>query len=495
MSLRMQDWRWRIEGTCGNSHFFKKKTDVWGIAGHLRIGLGESEAVVGEKNRRTKLIWGGSSPETGENAPLASRSFRFGVRSVELDRTSLTSEKGRENSVSLWIHKKKFSSLEQTGFRWVLPHPEEKIKSNRLWTWCWIWIVIWSAAGAEAITNRMSFMKSAMKKEFLYGRILWKHAEDILSRKNFWKSWKRSDVPCAKAPSASVPCAVVRRQWKWYSDSLGNEWKVDQTATVIHGWLSRKYFVWMIMSENIFPSSPYIDEVAFKNHAGDSRIPEQHLWGPRDYYKGDFYKNAIAHFASETGYHGCPFCEIHPKIYFRKSTMAVPAEWRMAASCIQSDGENGGNRMHTGLSWWQVRFGCFFGCEAKDLKSFLSWARFQAEAKNILLNVFGLENGRERGIIWWNVLDGCPQFSDAVVDYYFDKKTGLWLHQAFSGKSRLLCDEPEENGNIHLMASNDLPDRRKDSLLCDRCHLWCGGSRRRCLPSSRFLCGNCFAWQ
>ena len=26
------------------------------------------------------------------------------------------------------------------------------------------------------------------------------------------------------------------------------------------------------------------------------------------------------------------------------------------------------------------------------------------------------------GIIWWNLLDGWPQISDAVVDYYFEKK-------------------------------------------------------------------------
>ena len=26
------------------------------------------------------------------------------------------------------------------------------------------------------------------------------------------------------------------------------------------------------------------------------------------------------------------------------------------------------------------------------------------------------------GIIWWNLLDGWPQMSDAVVDYYFTKK-------------------------------------------------------------------------
>ena len=38
-------------------------------------------------------------------------------------------------------------------------------------------------------------------------------------------------------------------------------------------------------------------------------LPEDHLWGPRDYYKSDFYKNSKAHFVSETGYHGCPSLE------------------------------------------------------------------------------------------------------------------------------------------------------------------------------------------
>lgn len=78
------------------------------------------------------------------------------------------------------------------------------------------------------------------------------------------------------------------------------------------------------------PSSPYIDEVAFKNHAGDSRIPEQHLWGPRDYYKGDFYKNAIAHFASETGYHGCPSVKSIRKFISEKALWPyqLNGEWR-----------------------------------------------------------------------------------------------------------------------------------------------------------------------
>lgn len=58
------------------------------------------------------------------------------------------------------------------------------------------------------------------------------------------------------------------------------------------------------------PSSPYISPEVYRLGKGDrSRMvplmPEQHLWGPRDYYKSTFYTQATSHFTSETGYHGC----------------------------------------------------------------------------------------------------------------------------------------------------------------------------------------------
>ena len=34
--------------------------------------------------------------------------------------------------------------------------------------------------------------------------------------------------------------------------------------------------------------------------------PEQHLWGPRGYFKSPFYTLHSAHFIGEQGYHGCP---------------------------------------------------------------------------------------------------------------------------------------------------------------------------------------------
>jgi beta-mannosidase len=33
-----------------------------------------------------------------------------------------------------------------------------------------------------------------------------------------------------------------------------------------------------------------------------------------------------------------------------------------------------------------------------------------------------MDKWRRTGILWWNIMDGWPQLSDAVVDYYFEKK-------------------------------------------------------------------------
>jgi len=53
------------------------------------------------------------------------------------------------------------------------------------------------------------------------------------------------------------------------------------------------------------PSSPYMSpEVIATGQM--SLMPENHLWGPRDYFKSAYYTEHTAHFVSEIGYHGCP---------------------------------------------------------------------------------------------------------------------------------------------------------------------------------------------
>jgi beta-mannosidase len=46
----------------------------------------------------------------------------------------------------------------------------------------------------------------------------------------------------------------------------------------------------------------------------------------------------------------------------------------------------------------------------------------QAEAKKYFIERMRVDRPHKTGIIWWNLLDGWPQMSDAVVDYYFTKK-------------------------------------------------------------------------
>ena len=46
----------------------------------------------------------------------------------------------------------------------------------------------------------------------------------------------------------------------------------------------------------------------------------------------------------------------------------------------------------------------------------------QAEAKKFFIERIRTDMEHKGGVIWWNLLDGWPQMSDAVVDYYFNKK-------------------------------------------------------------------------
>ena len=56
---------------------------------------------------------------------------------------------------------------------------------------------------------------------------------------------------------------------------------------------------------DFLPSSPYVSRAVYAS--GDpNRMPEDHLWGPRGYYKGAYYINSNAHFVSEMGVFGCP---------------------------------------------------------------------------------------------------------------------------------------------------------------------------------------------
>lgn len=197
-------------------------------------------------------------------------------------------------------------------------------------------------------------------------------------------------------------------------------------------------------------SSPYISEEAFAQGGGNGTLSEDHLWGPRDYFKSTFYTNANAHFVSEIGYHGCPSVESVKKFispenlwpYHDKNT-----EWILHST------EDKGRPSRMQLLGKQIRQ--IFGTEPDTLEEFsLASQIVQAEAKKYFIERFRGRRPLTGGIIWWNLLDGWPQFSDAVVDYYFEKKLAFTYIQRSQQPFCLLMQEME-SWHLPLTASND----------------------------------------
>ena len=86
----------------------------------------------------------------------------------------------------------------------------------------------------------------------------------------------------------------------------------------------------------------------------------------------------------------------------------------------------------------------------------------QAEAKKYFIERFRLTKWRRTGIIWWNLVDGWPQFSDAVVDYYGIKKLAYSYIKRSQAPVALMFDEPKDSV-LSLYAVNEYPENREIS--------------------------------
>jgi beta-mannosidase len=80
----------------------------------------------------------------------------------------------------------------------------------------------------------------------------------------------------------------------------------------------------------------------------------------------------------------------------------------------------------------------------------------QAEAKKYFIERFRCAKGDKMGIIWWNLRDGWPQFSDAVVDYYGIKKLAYSYIKRSQAPVCLMCREPVGD-ELCVVAVNEFP--------------------------------------
>ena len=198
------------------------------------------------------------------------------------------------------------------------------------------------------------------------------------------------------------------------------------------------------------PSSPYI---ASESTANRDLRPEQHLWGPRDYFKSDFYTQHTAHFVSEIGYHGCPNLSSIKRFIDDDHLWPWQDNTQWMTHCTAPAMEDDDRKYRVKLMADQIRE--LFGIEPDDLETFILASQIsQAEAKKFFIEMTRLGKWRRTGVIWWNLMDGWPQFSDAVVDYTFGKKLAYHYIKRVQQPLCLMVEEPK-NWHVRLVAGND----------------------------------------
>lgn len=182
-------------------------------------------------------------------------------------------------------------------------------------------------------------------------------------------------------------------------------------------------------------------------------LPEDHPWGSRDYYKSRYYTGLNCAFISEIGYHGCNDIEsikkfISPdKLWHWKDN----DEWITHAA--EMNGPSGGYAYRIKLMADQVYE--LFGSEPEKLEDFI----FASQVSQAEADKYFIESSRQlkwvrSGIIWWNLIDGWEQFSDAVVSYDGFKKLAYYYIRSASQDVLLSFGEPKD-WCIRLFCSND----------------------------------------
>lgn len=200
------------------------------------------------------------------------------------------------------------------------------------------------------------------------------------------------------------------------------------------------------------PSSPYYSAKLWA--LGDpNAAAEDHLWGPRDNFKGPFYLDAKAKFASEIGYHGCPARSSLERMMRPDQLWPWQGSEDWLTHAVRPAPETEIFNYRIPLMATQIEV--LFGSVPTELNDYILASQLsQAEALKFFIEMFRLEKGDRSGILWWNIKDGWPQISDAIVDYYGTRKLAYHIVRRLQSDVMIMVGEAKD-GRHALIAVND----------------------------------------
>jgi beta-mannosidase len=291
--------------------------------------------------------------------------------------------------------------------------------------------------------------------------------------------WQDFALACAIYPQTDAFASEIRREAEAVVRKLRNHpslalWagnnEIDQAYT---GWfgtnldpntdrLSRQVLPEVVRQFDPFrdylPSSPYHSPAMIQAGGQRNLKPEDHLWGPCEDFKAPFHTQSLAHFASEIGFQDC--CPDRRSL----EQMLEPAfvwpwqnneQWRTHAV-----------RPHPSMTDYDYRVPLMakqieivFKTVPNNLDDFVLASQIcQAEAYKFFIELFRLAKWRRTGLVWWNLRDGWPVISDAVVDYYGRKKLAYQYIKRVQADVCAMCGEPQDGRHAVVIVNDTLND-------------------------------------
>ena len=228
--------------------------------------------------------------------------------------------------------------------------------------------------------------------------------------------------------------------------------EVDQSAfyeglPLKHNRLSREIIPQILQQQDpgrpYLTSSPYIPaEMQEKYTFAEAveRIPELHLWGCREFFKLPYYADLKMQFISETGWISAPNYATMQDFFAGGEISIDPANpiWD-----FHSGNQFGlASVQHYRASAVANALKEYFTSEPENIPDYIRQSQiFQAEALKFQIESVRLSEICT-GILWWNAIDGWPQSSDAVVDYYYRKKLAYYYIKRSQSPFLICCTEP-----------------------------------------------------
>lgn len=305
------------------------------------------------------------------------------------------------------------------------------------------------------------------------GNVYEDHSFFDLCDENGVMVWQDFAMACAVYPQTENFASRIRREAEMVTSKLRNHtslalWAGNNEIDSFMVWsygkrldpnrdiLSRQVLPEVIRRldpwRDYLPSSPYFSTALMQSENHEYFQPEQHNWSRGD-FKGKTYVESLAHFASEIGWHGCPHRDTLEAMLDGDHLWPWQDNDQWLTHAVRHLPAFTTFNYRIQLMADQIEL--LFGKTPDDLDSFVMASQIsQAEGIKFLIEWFRAGKWRRTGLLWWNLRDGWPIFSDAVVDYYNRKKLAYAYIKRAQEDVCAICAEPE-NGRHEVIVVND----------------------------------------